>query len=215
MVQNGSEDHQKRHLHAHRRWFHQCCLSGISWQEDTGHGCPCALPSALLRSTPSPCCQELPQGCREPSVQEPTSRQGCSGHLGRCLSAGDPLWWQLQRGMAVTVPGPAQLYPCGAQQQWGHQSRAQPSSKQSLCPASTATLSLCLLPEPPRGSPARAAQPLLLRACLLRLCPLPPALLPAVPCQDCSPACRVVQCTSVASSPYGRSCCILLCCLFG
>lgn len=58
-----------------------------------------------------------------------------------------------------------------------------------------------------RGAPSHLATPRGLAAPSSRLC--------TGEREGSNPACGVVQCTSVASSPYGRTCCILIYCLFG
>lgn len=113
---------------------------------------------------------------------------------------------------AITVPVPARLHRRGSQLQRGHQNPG--SAPDGVCaqpalPHSHHFSSLSHFKEAQPGYPNLSYHhsefgyaDMLPATCLCHN-------------ERANPACRVVQCTSVASSPYGRTCCILIYCLFG
>lgn len=168
-----------------------------------------------------------PRGAESPARRRSPADQAAPGPaLPRSLSVGDQIVAAAANragdcSTAIPVPGPARLHP-----PWVTDAvrTLKPGAPLQLQPGSVPSrhhhvLASSPLPKPLRGSPAGVPQPLLpsLTVWLCGRAPPPPqpVLLLPVPRRESNPACRVVQCTSIASSPYGRTCCILIYCLFG
>lgn len=179
-----------------------------------GHLCLCA-PCQPHWCLHLPGAEEPRQGCRKPSTQEITSTRGCAG--AGCSQI--PLQQRSGRHSGCKPSGRLQHSTNGALtvgDSCSEDTKTQLSSSHGCAhlalPPSRCFLPLSAIEKAQPGYPNLSHHQS--RSGDADVPPSPALLPPAVPRQS-SPACRVVQCTSIASSPYGRTRCILIYCLFG
>lgn len=173
------------------RWLHRAASVSTAAGKTQGSS-PCVpCPGAA----PAPTKPGATQGCRKPSAFWTSPADEAALSIGA-------------RVLARQYPQPAHLHP-----PWGHHDPRPAPATTGGWPWHLFFCHFCS-PSHRAGAPQAVLPPL-----AGWLCGRAPASCPPPGCatarERSNPACGVVQCTSIASSPYGRTCCILIYCLFG